>query len=143
MSSAALPMSGGSAAMPSDAAGADGAAQGRQHLGVDEMGELLAAGRGEMDAVGAAQLRLLALDIGAIGVEAAALVGEIVENIDEFRAGAFDVVLEQLVHLDHLAVELVAAHRRQADPEHRHMRGGQRGDDRPDALRVELPSSGR
>ena len=102
------------------------------------MRELLAAGRRQVDAVAAAQLHLLPLDIGAEGVELAALVGEIVEQVEEFGARALGIVFEQLIQRDHLRIELVAAHRRQPDPDDRDMRGAQRRHDRLNALRVNL-----
>ncbi|EJW09533.1 hypothetical protein A33M_1207 [Rhodovulum sp. PH10] len=102
------------------------------------MGELAGAGLGEMHAVRRAQAADLAFDVGAGGGEAAVLVDEAVPDVDIDDAGALGAAAIEIVEIAEIAHRAGAAHRRGADPEHRHAGALQRGDGGVDPLDIEF-----
>src|SRR5262249_36525232 len=107
-------------------------------LALDIVRELARARLGEVHAVGAAQLADLAFEVGALGDELAALVGEAIPHIDIDDAVLVGARAIDLVEEGRIGARTRAADRRQADPEHRDALALHRRDRLVDPLAVEL-----
>ncbi len=102
------------------------------------MRELARAGPGEIHAVVRAQAPDLTLEVRALLQEAAGFVDKSVPDIDIGDAGLAGGVAIQRIQEQHIRGRLGAAHRGQANPQHRHTPGFQDADHLVDLPGVEF-----